>query len=75
MRVIEVVAAVLEVAPEEIDDSSARGDASGWTSLRHLQIIAALEEVFGVEFTVDEMVSMKTVGAIRGALQARGKDA
>jgi len=46
-------------------DISFGGD---WDSLSHMELIAALEKEFGVEFTLDEIVEMQNIQKIREVL-------
>lgn len=52
---LEEVALTEATSPEEIEE---------WDSLGHVQLISAIERVFGIKFTALEIVSMKSVGAI-----------
>jgi acyl carrier protein len=72
VTVIEIVADVLEVPPSEVTDDFTAGVTPAWTSLRHLQIVSALEEIFHVSFSVDEIVGMRTVADVRRTLRDKG---
>lgn len=39
-------------------------DVPSWDSLRHIQLLAKLEEVFGVEFEFQDTLAMTSVRAI-----------
>ena len=39
-------------------------DVQGWDSLGHLRLVTALQEQFGVEFEVDEVMDMDSVKKI-----------
>ena len=54
----EVMASVFEVSPEEISHQTSSDDLEKWDSLHHMNLIAALEEEFGVEFDEDEILDM-----------------
>lgn len=69
---IQVVADVLQLAPERVVDTLAMDDVATWDSLKHMELIAGLEEAFRIELTFDEIVAMQSVGDIRRVLQARG---
>jgi len=43
-------------------------DVAKWNSLTHIELIVGLEELFGIQFTQDEVVKMTSVGAIRDVL-------
>lgn len=46
--------------PEEVD---------GWDSLQHINLLSMLEEEFGIQFDVDQIVSMENVGDIVKAIR------
>ena len=56
----------------ELVDSLAMKDVPKWDSLTHIELIVGLEKLFGVEFTQDDVVEMRSVGAIRDVLRRRG---
>ena len=37
-------------------------DIEGWDSLRHVQLISAVETAFGIKFKLREVMGMKNVG-------------
>jgi acyl carrier protein len=37
-------------------------DIEGWDSLRHVQLISAVESAFGIKFKLREVLGMKNVG-------------
>ena len=39
-------------------------DIDGWDSLEHINLIASVEQEFGIKFTMGETTSMKNVGAM-----------
>jgi acyl carrier protein len=43
-----------------------------WDSLQHMNLIASLEQEFGVEFTFEEIVSMQSVAVIKNVLRGKG---
>lgn len=49
-----IVAIVLEVDPEEIDDKSSMDTIESWDSIKHMDLILALEEEFGVTVPDEE---------------------
>lgn len=67
----ELVAEVLDVTPGEVVDEAGPASLETWTSLRHVQLVVTLEEVYGVSFTRDEIFSFTTVGRIREAVRAK----
>jgi acyl carrier protein len=67
-----LLAATFAVDPSAIVDSLTMRDADNWNSLTHIELILGLEEMFGIQFTQDDVVEMTSVGAIRGVLRRYG---
>lgn len=70
-RIKEVMAEVLDLDPKDIDDSFSRDEASSWDSLSHLRLVTALEEAFGVRFTMKDVEEMSRYGVIRDRIAGR----
>lgn len=75
MRLEEVFAAVLKVPPDTIEDGTSPKTHHRWSSLRHVEIIARLEQAFKVRFSNPEIAAMTSVGAVREILGRKGVDA
>ena len=63
-RVCAIVARVLKVPVSSVTLASSPDTLETWDSLQHLQIVLALEEELGVEFSVDEIGALQSVEAI-----------
>lgn len=70
-RIAEVFNAVFQLPPEQLTDALTPQDVAGWDSLGHVRLVTQLQEQFGVEFEVDEIMRMETVGEIKKILAAR----
>ena len=46
----------------EVHDETTSDDIEDWDSLEHINLIAAVEQEFGVKFNLGQVVSMKNVG-------------
>jgi acyl carrier protein len=71
VRLREVIADVLDLNPVLIGDSFSRGDSPAWDSLAHLRLITALEEAFGIKFTMKEVGEMDCYEKIRERIDRR----
>lgn len=72
-RVMTVMAAVFGMPREALSDEMALGSTACWDSFRHLKLIMALEDEFGVTFDVEQIVTMTGIASILQALaQKRG---
>ena len=66
-KIIAVMAIVLEVDASQIPENATPGVVEKWDSLRHMSLILALEEEFGIRFSDDEMtqlISLDLIAAI-----------
>ena len=70
-QIREVMAGVLDVEAELLDDGFRRDDASAWDSMNHLRLISALEEAFGIRFTMKEVGEMESFGDVRQRVAER----
>ena len=61
----QVMAAVFEVDPIQINESTDPDSLENWDSLRQLNLVSALEEEFNVEFSEEEMSEMISYKLIR----------
>ena len=57
-RVRAVVASVLELLEEQLEPASSPDSIETWDSIQHLNMVLALEQEFGVQFTPEEIEQM-----------------
>lgn len=57
-KIKEILSSVLNVDVAEIDENSSPDTIEEWDSLKHLNLIIALEEEFGIKFSTDEIGEM-----------------
>ena len=72
MKLNEVIAGVLNIESSVINDESNALNTPNWTSLRHIELILAVENAFGVRFSMSEIVTMQNVGDMRSLLVEKG---
>jgi len=70
-KVKRMLADVLQMPANKIVDDLTMQDVDAWDSLRHMELIVALEQAFSVELTFDEIVTMKGVREIKRVLAQR----
>ena len=68
----KLLAEVLQIKVEEVTDELAMTDLDGWDSLKHMELIASIEEQLNIQLSFDEIVAMRSVGDIKRTLGARG---
>jgi acyl carrier protein len=64
-RVKDVMAGVFDVPAGTIGNGFRRDDASAWDSMNHLRLVSALEEAFGIRFTMKEVGAMESFDDVR----------
>lgn len=45
-----------------VNDETTAADIEDWDSLEHINLVAAVEQAFGMKFTMGQVVTMKNVG-------------
>jgi acyl carrier protein len=67
--VFQVISQVLEVPLNEITLESSSDTIESWDSLKHMNLILALEDEFDIQFSDDQIVKMLNVGLILEAIK------
>ena len=70
-RIRQIMADILNVAPEDIDGSTGMDNVGSWDSLKHLNLCLALEQEFGITLEVNEIESMLTYAEILEVMQRK----
>lgn len=47
-------------------------DVARWDSLQHIALVRSLEEAFGIQLSMDEMMEIRSVGDIENVLRRHG---
>ncbi len=71
MKLNQIVANILELDAAQLSDASNAQNTPHWDSLRHIEVIFAVESAFHVRFTMPEITSLKNLGDIRRVLIAK----
>jgi acyl carrier protein len=70
-RVRGIAADVLQTDGAVLTAESSPESVETWDSERHLNLMLALEEEFGLQFKPEEMDQMNTIGQIAGVVSAK----
>ncbi|MBF0552696.1 MAG: acyl carrier protein [Deltaproteobacteria bacterium] len=68
-RVLKTVSQVLNVPIELLSEESSPDTVASWDSLKHMNLILALEEEFGIQFRDEQIVEILKVGLIIEAVK------
>jgi acyl carrier protein len=66
-RVRQIAADIFQVPTESITSESAANTTTGWDSLGQVNLVVALEEAFGLQFTpeeIEQMISVEPIGLV-----------
>lgn len=55
----------------ELDEETTAEDIDDWDSLNHITLMAAVEDEFGIRFTMGEVSGMKNVGEMARIIKDR----
>jgi acyl carrier protein len=72
MRLFDIAARVLKTDASNIGLHSDAENTARWDSLRHIELILAVESAFGVQFSIPEIVSMQKLGDMHQLLAKKG---
>ena len=70
-RIKNIISAVFEIPEEQIKDNSSPDTIESWDSLKHMNLIIALEEEFEVEFTDNEIFEMMNYTLIKSIITGK----
>ena len=65
------MSAVFEISTGEINDESSPDTIESWDSLKHMNMVVALEEEFNVQFTDDNIIELINMKLIKTVLLER----
>jgi acyl carrier protein len=71
-RVAQVFAKTLNYDAGRFSPATVPEDVPGWDSVGHMNLVAKLEEEFGQQFEVDDIMEMSTGAKIVEILRAKG---
>ena len=67
-RFFGVLSSLFNLPPERLGDHSSRATLEQWDSLKHMHLVLALEEEFGIEFSDDEIGDLDTAARLKAAI-------
>ncbi|MGO9259629.1 MAG: acyl carrier protein [Bryobacteraceae bacterium] len=70
-KVRSIAADMLQVKIATLKADSSPETVDTWDSVHHLNLVLALEESFGFQFSPEEMDQMKTIGQIAGMVETK----
>jgi len=71
-QVCRFIAEILGVDPSDVGPETGPGVISKWDSLAHIQLVAAIEETYAIQMSMDEIVNLLSVNDIVTLLEEKG---
>lgn len=71
MQLYNIIGKVLGVDPTALSEESNAQNTPKWDSLRHIEVVFAMESAFHVRFTMPEIASLRNLGDIRKLLVSK----
>jgi acyl carrier protein len=71
MQLYQLVGKILGVDPSTLSDESNAQNTPKWDSLRHIEVVFAMENAFHVRFTMPEIAGLRKLGDIRQLLLSK----
>lgn len=69
--IIGLFAEVLVLPRGVLNDESTPENTPQWDSLAAMNLVAAIEDKFGVELSTKEIMSMRSIGLVRRVLRSK----
>ena len=70
-RIKDVMSAVFEISTDKINDKSSPDTVQSWDSLKHMNLIIALEEEFEIIFSDDDIVNILSFDSFRSIIKEK----
>ena len=72
MKLYDTIAGVLNIDASTLNEQSNATNTPNWDSLRHIEVILAVETSFNIRFAINEVVNMQNLGDMRAILTDKG---
>ncbi len=70
-KVLKLVAQIMGIPLERVTAESSPDSIEQWDSLKHMHLVLAIEEAFGIQLTDEEIVAIKDVRSIISLIEQR----
>ncbi|MEK6943365.1 MAG: acyl carrier protein [Nanoarchaeota archaeon] len=68
-----IMASVLRIKQEKLNDSFSRDNSEEWDSFNHLMLMSEIEKKTGIKFTIKEIESIKSFGDLKNSFEKKAK--
>jgi acyl carrier protein len=71
-KIEDLLSGVLKCSKDLIQDTNGPNQISNWDSITHMELVSKVEEEFGIQFDIDEINQIDTIGALKNLLNKHG---
>ena len=71
-KLVRLIADLFEISEDGLTDESTIEGLEGWDSLKHMELIASIEQSFDIELTFDDILAMQSLGKMEEILKTKG---
>ena len=71
-RVFDVISNVMGVPRDQVSEATSPDNLEQWDSVRHVNLILAIEQEFGISFTDVDIIGITDTTTLHRALAAKG---
>ena len=71
MKLFNIVGSVLGIEAAQLSDASNAQNTPNWDSLRHIEVIFAIESAFHIRFSMADITGLRNLGDVRRILVAK----
>lgn len=64
-QLLNIISEVFGLPVDQIIDDLAYNTFTPWDSLKHLQMVSMIEEEFGIELEMDDIIDMSTIAKVK----------
>jgi len=71
-KIQEILGELFEIPVNDVDESVEMASTPGWDSMRHLEIVSAIEHTFNIVLEIEEILEIKSFLKIFEIFEKRG---
>ena len=72
MQLETLFANILREPVDKMNDETSPRNSRNWDSLKHIELVMAVEATYSVQFSMPEIASLNSLGNVRQLLQQKG---
>ena len=72
MQLEALFANILREPVDNMNDETSPRNTRNWDSLKHIELVMAVESTYSVQFSMPEIASLSSLGNVRQLLQQKG---